>query len=292
MAQSEYHQRIAQYYRESENAYKDSWDLNKSLAIHYGYRDEKARNFRKSLARMNEVMAEMGEVKEGESVLDAGCGVGGSAIFLAERFGCPVTGITLSERQAELAGKKVREKGLEDLIDIRLMNYMKTDFPDDHFDIVWGCESICYADDKSAFVREAFRVLKPGGRLIIADGLVTKFENNQHPVNRKWLDGWQVNYLETPQRFLDHLAAAGFMDNEYRDITRETSHSARRLYRFYFLARIYLKWMWLKGSKPTTMQRMNIDACKYQYLSRKLKLSGYGLILGRKPGFGKEAASL
>lgn len=292
MAQSEYHNRIAQYYRESENAYKDSWDLDQSLAIHYGFRDEKARSFRASLGRMNEVMAEMAEVKNGERVLDAGCGVGGSAIFLAERYQCRVTGITLSERQAELAERKVQEKRLEKLVDIRIMNYMMTEFPDDHFDIVWGCESICYADDKSAFVREAFRILKPGGRLIIADGLATRFENNEHPVNRKWLDGWQVNYLETPERFLAHLGAAGFARNLYRDITQETSHSAKRLYRFYFLARIYLKWMWLKGSRPTEMQRKNIDACKFQYLSRRQKLSGYGLILGWKPGFGREASSL
>jgi cyclopropane fatty-acyl-phospholipid synthase-like methyltransferase len=292
MAQSEYHDRISRYYSESENAYKDSWDLDHSLAIHYGFRDDQARSFRASLGRMNVVMAEMAEVKEGEMVLDAGCGVGGSAIFLAKQFGCRVTGITLSGRQAEIAEKNIQEKGLEERVDIRIMNYMRTEFPDNSFDLVWGCESICYADDKAAFVREAFRVLKPGGRLIIADGLVTRFENNEHPVNRKWLDGWQVNYLETPERFLDHLSAAGFMKNRYRDITKETSHSAKRLYRFYFLARIYLKWMWIKGSQPTEMQRRNIEACKFQYFSRKRKLSGYGLILGWKPGFGKEASSL
>ena len=292
MPQSEYHERIVQYYRESENAYRDSWDLSNSLSIHYGYRDEKARTFRESLQRMNEVMAEFAAISGGERVLDAGCGVGGSSIFLAQNFDCRVTGITLSPEQVEAARMNSEKNGTASLTEFRVMNFMKTDFPDEHFDIVWGCESICYADDKAGFVREAFRVLKPGGRLVIADGMVTRFEYNDDPVNRKWLDGWQVNFLETPERFCEHFRASGFEQVRHRDITYETSHSARRLNRFYYLARIYLKWMWLKGRKPTDMQKKNIDACRYQYLSRKKGLSGYGLISGRKPLFGAEPAAL
>jgi ubiquinone/menaquinone biosynthesis C-methylase UbiE len=241
---------------------------------------------------MNEVMAEMASISEGERVLDAGCGVGGSSIFLAKHFGCRVTGITLSEGQAAAARQHAEKAGIAPLTDFLVMNYMKTGFPDEQFDILWGCESICYADDKAAFVKEAFRLLRPGGRLVIADGLVTRFEHNEHPVNRKWLDGWQVNYLESPERLCAHLRFAGFEQVVYRDITRETSHSARRLNRFYYLAKIYLEWMRLKGRKPTEMQRKNIDACRYQYLSRKKGLSGYGLVCGRKPAFGTEASAL
>jgi tocopherol O-methyltransferase len=292
MPRSEYHERIVQYYRESEDAYRDSWDLSKSLSIHYGYRDEKALTFRESLQRMNEVMAEFAFIGGGERVLDAGCGVGGSSIFLAKNFGCRVTGITLSEQQAEAAMKNASKRGTAELTDFRVMNFMKTDFPDEQFDIVWGCESICYADDKAAFVKEAFRILKPGGRLVIADGMVTRFEYNDHPVNRKWLDGWQVNYLESPERFCEHFEAAGFGEIRHRDITQETSHSSKRLNRMYYLARIYLKWMWLKGRRPTDMQKKNIDACRYQYLSRKKGLSGYSVISGKKPLFGPEPPSL
>jgi hypothetical protein len=54
----EYQERIVQYYKETEHAYADSWALEKSLAIHYGYWDEKVKNFPASLKRMNEVMME------------------------------------------------------------------------------------------------------------------------------------------------------------------------------------------------------------------------------------------
>lgn len=284
MQPTEYHQNIIQYYKDTENAYKDSWDLNNSLAIHFGYWDKKVKSFPESLLRMNEVMMESAEIKSTDHVLDAGCGVGGSSIFMASTIGCKVTGITLSERQVQQALSNAEKRAVHQLVDFKVMNYGKTNFSDASFDVVWGCESICYADNKEQFIKEAFRILKPGGRLVVADGFVTKFENNHHPVIRNWLDGWLVNYLETPDRFESFMIMEGFTNINYFNISKEAAHSSRRLYRFYYLASMYLLWKKINFSKPATaMQKKNIKACRYQYTGMRKNLWQYGLIVGKKP---------
>jgi hypothetical protein len=118
----------------------------------------------------------------------------------------------------------------------------------------------------------------------VADGFVTKHENNNNPVIRKWLDGWQVNYLESPDAFKNFMQESGFEKNKYRDISIYTAHSSGRLYKFYFLAKLYLLWKTITFSnRSNEMQRKNIDACKYQYYGMKKGLWQYGLIVGRKP---------
>ena len=284
MQTNEYHKKIEEYYNGTENAYKDSWDLDNSLAIHYGYWDATVNSFPESLQRMNEVMMNAAGISSDDKVLDAGCGVGGSPIFLATKLGCSVTGITLSERQIQQARVHAQQKKVGILIEFKRMNYCATDFPDASFDVVWGCESICYADSKELFINEAYRLLKPGGRLVVADGFVSDFANNDHPIIRQWLDGWQVNYLESPQRFQQFMQQAGFTRVEYNDISAFIIHSSKRLFRFYYLANLYLAWKRLTFSNPATgMQKINIRACKHQYYGLNKGLWQYGLIVGKKP---------
>ena len=119
---------------------------------------------------------------------------------------------------------------------------------------------------------------------MVADGFVSDFANNDNPIIRQWLDGWQVNYLESSERFKSFMQQAGFDNIIYRNISREVAHSSRRLYKFYFLASLYLLWKKINFSKPATeMQKKNVKACKYQYKGMKKGLWQYGLIVGKKP---------
>lgn len=90
--------------------------------MHFGYWDEKVKIFSQSLERENEILADKAKIKSSDVVLDAGCGVGGSSILLAKKFGCKVIGITLSERQAEQATRNAERNGVANN-SVRLYKY-------------------------------------------------------------------------------------------------------------------------------------------------------------------------
>ena len=102
-------------------------------------------------------------------VLDVGCGIGGTSRHLAKRLGpnSQVQGITLSPNQVKRATELAAEQGVPNA-KFQVMNALAMDFPDDTFDLVWACESGEHMPDKKKYVEEMVRVLKPGGRLVIA----------------------------------------------------------------------------------------------------------------------------
>ena len=79
---------IARYYDLSETHYRRIWKLDKNHSLHYGYWDERTKNFKQALLRINEILAAFAEIKPGEKILDAGCGVGGSSAWLAKEKNC------------------------------------------------------------------------------------------------------------------------------------------------------------------------------------------------------------
>ncbi|NJO20633.1 MAG: methyltransferase domain-containing protein, partial [Spirulinaceae cyanobacterium RM2_2_10] len=102
------------------------------------------------------------------SILDAGCGIGGSSLYLAEKYSASVTGITLSPVQAVRAQQRAMTTGLGDRVSFQVADALATPFPTANFDLVWSLESGEHMPDKAAFLQECYRVLKPGGQLLLA----------------------------------------------------------------------------------------------------------------------------
>ncbi len=102
-------------------------------------------------------------------MLDAGCGLGGSAIWLAQQFGAEVVGVNLVASQVYRARRSAYRHGVSDRVRFERRDFTRTGFPEGNFDVVWAIESICHTSDKPAFLVEARRLLKPGGRLVVAD---------------------------------------------------------------------------------------------------------------------------
>jgi tocopherol O-methyltransferase len=221
---------ISRYFDETVRFYHRFWH-GPTGALHFGMRKRGAGHY-DELKHTNEVLADRIQVRPGDRVLDAGCGVGGSAIWLARERGAHGIGITLSSAQVEAAQRNAAIAGCADRFEFHVCDYHSTPFPDETFDVVWALESSCYSSDKPSFLRESHRVLRPGGRIVIADGFCRREpqsarEQKSYEIFKHGLvlpDLWSSN------EFVDEMRRCGFVDVESKSHAREVSGSVERLY--------------------------------------------------------------
>lgn len=162
----------------------------------------------------------------GTTVLDVGCGIGGSSRILARDYGFAVTGITISPQQVKRAQELTpQEVNAQFAVD----DAMALSFPDASFDVVWSIEAGPHMPDKAVFARELIRVLKPGGVLVVADW--NQRDDRQKPLNfwekplmRQLLDQWSHPAFSSIEGFSELLAETSLVKGEVitADWTQET----------------------------------------------------------------------
>lgn len=275
---------VQSYYEGTRWDYRWVWGVRNTYALHFGYYDENATHHQAAVANMNKVMADLVQIQASESVLDAGCGVGGSSIWLAQNRDCVVTGITPVESQVRDALYNARKQSVGKQTSFVLADYTQAPFEEGSFDVVWALESVCHAKQKLAFYQEAARLLRPGGRLVMADTFRKKrpySEENEFQLLR-WLNCWAIPDLDTPHEHQVHAQAVGLTDFTFRDITQHTMRSILNIKEHGD------KWLWaaLRLNKlgiVSDVQVSNIWGTIHQYHALEKGLWCYGLLSARKP---------
>ncbi len=162
----------------------------------------------------------------GTTVLDVGCGIGGSSRVLARKYGFSVTGVTISPRQVARA-RELTPSGLP--VRFQVDDAMALSFPDESFNAVWSVEAGPHMPDKAVFAKELLRVLKPGGLLAVADW--NQRDDRQAPlrpwekvVMRQLLDQWSHPAFSSIEGFSELLEATGLVEGrvETDDWTEQT----------------------------------------------------------------------
>jgi tocopherol O-methyltransferase len=275
---------IVNYYDNCQIDYEIVWHLKTHMCMHYGYWDANTKNLRHALNNMNVQVAKLVNPKANMHVLDAGCGVGGSSIFLAKNYGCKTTGITLSQNQVEVCKQNAAKFDVAHLSGFEKQNYLNTHYADNTFDIVWGIESVCYAFDKTDFLKEAFRVLKPGGKLIVADFFSYNVMPNtpQATLMQKWTQTWAIKQYADVNEFYLKMQNAGFVANQQFDVTTNVLKSIKRLYYSFFPGLPITYISQLMGIRNAT-QTANTWSTYYQYKAYKKNLWRYMFFTAEKP---------
>ncbi len=195
---------------------------------HYGSPPRKT-DFLKAKANFVHEMARWGgidQLPQGTTLLDVGCGIGGSSRILAKDYGFAVTGVTISPNQV----KRATELTPPDVdATFKVDDALALSFPDASFDIVWSVEAGPHMPDKAQFARELLRVLKPGGILVVADW--NQRDDRRKPLNiwekpvmKQLLDQWSHPAFSSIEGFSELLEATGLTEGmvETADWSKET----------------------------------------------------------------------
>jgi tocopherol O-methyltransferase len=178
------YQQIQEFYDASSGLWEEIWGEH----MHHGYYGPEGtikKDRRQAQIDLIEELlswATLPDSNQFSNILDVGCGIGGSTLYLAEKFNAQATGITLSPVQAQRATERAKNANLDSRVTFDVANALEMPFEDNYFDCVWTLESGEHMPDKVKFLQECYRVLKPGGTLIMATWCHRSTNNHTRPL--------------------------------------------------------------------------------------------------------------
>lgn len=165
------YQQIQQFYDASSGLWEQIWGEH----MHHGYYGKTGNqkiNRRQAQIDLIEELLTWSGINQfnntPKNIVDVGCGIGGSTLYLAQKFNAHANGITLSPVQASRATERATEANLQQQVKFQVADALNMPFDDNTFDLVWSLESGEHMPDKTKFLQECYRVLQPGGTLIMA----------------------------------------------------------------------------------------------------------------------------
>lgn len=218
------------------------------------------------------------QVKPEEYVLDAGCGSGLTACYLAKNSGCKIIGVDLNSQMIDKACLRAEKEGVSHLTEFKVADVYNLPFADDFFDLVIA-ESITVFLDKVKVYQEFHRVLKPEGRVADLEmALLHELPANlRRQMEECFGTGTDPLFFE---EWLNALKEAGFQDTEIRNpqaLTNKANIIMNELKKDWLLVKDLANKV---ANTPGLLTRLQKNA---GFMKKNLGYFGFGLVYGRKP---------
>lgn len=216
---------IAKYWNNLSQGWLTVWGPH----IHHGYYEQTNNNL--SPVQAQEILIEklIHELALTDSckILDVGCGLGGSAIYLAEKHQAIVHGISLSSKQISIATQMAHDKKLKNISFTIEDALSLNSFVHDSFDVIWSLESCEQFVDKKLFLEKAYKKLKSGGKLLLATWCSSEdqYEEAQAKQYRKLCQAFDLPYMPTINHYEHLLYQQGFTILKSLDWTEQVKQS-------------------------------------------------------------------
>ncbi len=167
----------------------------------------------------NDALAERAHIGEGTRVADFCAGLGGPSRYFAHRYGAEVTGIELTPSRVRGAEELTRRVGLQHRVRFIEGDVMRVPLPDASVDVVISQEALLHVPDKPRTLKEAWRILRPGGRLVFTDWVAHRPLSDADKA-LMW-SGMAVTDLHDLSAYTRLVGEAGFIAGPAEDLTRE-----------------------------------------------------------------------
>lgn len=164
-------------------------------------------------------IANFAQLQSHHNVLDVGCGLGGSARYIANEYGCSVTGIDLTDEYVDVANRLTEFVKLQEKVSFRQGSAIDLPFDSGIFDVVWTEHTQMNISDKEKFYGELSRVLKPGGRLVFHDIFGTEI-NPYYPT--PWAEYGELSFLLTQDEAKTIMEKSNLTIDKWIDTTKQS----------------------------------------------------------------------
>lgn len=158
------------------------FDVEKTLGMHLGYYEKDIHKHSDAVVNVNNFVGkllELDKLAEETRILDAGCGVGGTIIHLAKKYPTVMFyGLNITPEEINLAKHFAQKKHVLKNTKFIIGNQENTNFSSNYFNGIIAIESIAFSKDKRKFIKEANRILKPGGKIVIIDSFIRHLRLN------------------------------------------------------------------------------------------------------------------